>query len=48
MEKIRTDMIQLFDEMLTKVKAFRRKTYNGLFEKGFKQFKDVITDHKSV
>ncbi|QDW74081.1 hypothetical protein FND36_08595 [Lachnospiraceae bacterium KGMB03038] len=48
MEKIRTDMIQLFDEMLTKVKAFRRKTYNGLFEKGFKQFKDVITEITSL
>lgn len=48
MDKIRADLIRLFDEMLTQVKGFRRKTYNGLFEKGFSQFRDVIGEITSL
>lgn len=48
MEKIREDLIRLFDEMLAQVKGFRRKTYNGLFEKGFNQFRDVIGEITSL
>ena len=41
MEKIREDLARLFDEMLTQVGGFRKKTYNGVFEKGFRQFCNV-------
>ena len=44
MEKIREDLARLFDEMLTQVGGFRRKTYNGQFEKGFQQFRDVAEE----
>ena len=42
MDNIEKTLQELFDEMLTHVKGFRRKTYNGVFEKGYMKYRPVL------
>ena len=42
MDNIEKTLQELFDEMLTHVKGFRRKTYNGVFEKGYLKYRPVL------
>ncbi len=44
MEKIKEELIRLFDDMLKKVEEFRRKTYETVFEEGFERHKGVVSD----
>lgn len=44
MEKIRKDLADFFDDMLTHVKGFRRKTYNDVFEQGFRKYRPLISE----
>ena len=42
MDNIEKTLQELFDEMLTHVKGFRRKKYNGVFEKGYLKYRPVL------
>lgn len=42
MEQIKVELAQLFDEMITQVKHFRRKTYEGLFKDCREKYKETI------
>lgn len=44
MEKIKEELILLFDGMLPRVEEFKRKTYETVFEEGFRAHKGVISD----
>lgn len=42
MEKIKQDLISLYDEMLTCLDSFKRKKYDKLFEEKFQEHKHII------
>ena len=44
MEKIKEDLVGLFDEMLTCLGSFKRKTYDKLFEEKFQEHKHILYD----
>lgn len=48
MDKIKKELEELFDEMLTHVKGFKRKTYNGIFEKGYKKYRSTFVELEQV
>ncbi|MGN1167632.1 MAG: CFI-box-CTERM domain-containing protein [Lachnospiraceae bacterium] len=41
MEKIDERLISLFEEMMTHTKEFRKKSYEGVFKKGFSEYKEL-------
>lgn len=44
MERIKEELISLFDEMLSQVSSFKRKTYSGIFEQAYEKHKGIISD----
>ena len=42
MDKIKEELIQLFDGMMPQIKSFKRKQYAGVFEEGFAEHKGVL------
>lgn len=42
MEKVKEELISLFEDMLGDVRAFKSKTYNALFEAGYEKHKSII------
>lgn len=48
MDEIKKQLEALFEDMLTDVKAFRRKTYTGIFEKKSAQYEPLLTQIETV
>ena len=44
MDKVKEELLSLFDGMLPKVGSFKRKTYQGVFEQAYEKYKGVISD----
>ena len=44
MEQTKQELIQLFEEMLTQIKHFKRKTYEGIFKDGYDKFRGTVAD----
>lgn len=44
MEKIKEDLIRLFDDMFTQLDSYKRKKYDKLFEEKFQQYKSISFD----
>lgn len=41
-EKVKEELVSLFEDMLEKVGQFKSKTYQALFETGYEKHKDII------
>lgn len=42
MEKVKEELISLYDDMLGKVREFKRGTYKRLFEEGYEKHREII------
>lgn len=42
MEQTKQELIQLFEEMLTEIKHFKRKTYNDIFKTCYDKYKSTV------
>lgn len=43
-EDVKKKLRDLFDDMLTKVGAFKRKSYNGVFETSYEEYKELTEE----
>ena len=44
MEKIKEELLILFDDMLSQTGSFKKKTYKGIFEQAYEKHKGVVSD----